>query len=124
MITLQLPQQEWETATTYCHDLSNNDKVTKDDTLFKKIKFLNESIFNKNKIVENGQLNLNVPSVGAMTQLMNEIENDIEAAKTTFSLGGSSDMMRNDVDDTKDSGKEILDQKENKKLKEFVCKPV
>ena len=124
MITLQLLQQEWETATSYCKDLSNNDKVKKDETLFKKIKFLNENIFNKNEIIESGQLNLNVPSVGAMTQLMNEIENDIESAKTTFSLGWSSDVMRNDVDDTKDGGKEILDQKENQKLKEFVCKPV
>ena len=120
MITLQISQQEWETATAHWHDLSTMDAI-KNDTNLKKIEFLNQSVFNKDKIVDEKQLNVNVPSVSKMTELMNEIEQEIDAAKTTMSF---SFGMHGDVDDTKDTTADMLNDKENKVLKEFVSKPV
>ena len=122
MIILQISQQEWETATTHWRDLSTMDTI-KNDVNLKKIEFLNQSVFNKDKIVDEKQLNINVPSVTKMTELMNEIEKEIDATKTTmsFSFGG---VMDDDVDDTKDIKADMLNDKENKVLKQFVSKPV
>ena len=123
MITLQIPRKEWETATKYWLDLSNNDKIKNDDNS-EKIEFLNKSIFNNDKVLEsNDEVKLDVPSVTAMTQLMNEIENDIDAAKTTFSMSFGG-FMANDVDDTKNTTTAMLNQKENEGLKQFVTNPV
>ena len=122
MITLQISQQEWETATTHWHDLSSIDAM-KNDINSKKIEFLNQNVFNKNKIVYEKQLNVDVPSVTKMTEIMNEIEREIDLAKTTMSFS-SNGMMKNDVDDTKDTKPEMLNDKENKVLKQFVSKPV
>ena len=123
MITLQIPHKEWETATKYWLDLSNNDKIKNHDTL-EKIEFLNKNIFNNDKVIEKSdEAKLDVPSVTAMTQLMNEIESDIDAAKTTFSMSFGG-FMDNDVDDTKNTTAAMLNQKENEGLKEFVTNPV
>ena len=71
----------------------------------------------------NDEAKLDVPSVRAMTQLINEIENDIDAAKTTFSISFGG-FMDNDVDDTKNTTTAMLNHKENEGLKEFVTNPV
>ena len=123
MITLQVLQKDWETAVKYWSALSLNDK-TKDEITTKQIDFLNKIIFKNEKIlIHTTSSQVDVPSIGAMTELMNEIEQDIDAAKTTwgFSFGG---FLENDVDDTKDTTKEILNKKENERLKQFVCRPV
>ena len=121
MITLQVPQKDWETAVKYWSTLSSNDKAN-DEVTTKQIDFLNKTIFNNEKIqVTSSQVD--VPSIGAMTELMNEIEQDIDAAKTTwgFSMGG---FLENDVDDAKDTTKEMLNKKENERVKQFVARPV
>ena len=123
MITLQIPREEWETATKYWLDLLSSDKIKNGDNS-KKIEFLSKNIFNNNRVIEtNDEAKLDVPSVRAMTQLMNEIENDIDAAKTTFSISFGG-FMDNDVDDTKNTTTAMLNHKENEGLKEFVTNPV
>ena len=119
MIILHIQRQEWETATTYWNDLSNVDGL-KNDVNLNKIEFLSQNVFNKDKILDS---KINVPSVTKMTELMNEIEKEIDSAKTTIS-GSFGGMMDFDVDDTKNSTKEMLNKKENKVLKQFVTKPV
>ena len=121
MITLQVPQEEWETALTYWHELANDDKVKHDGNL-KKIEFLNQTIFNNDKIAGNSSnTNVDVPSVTAITDLMNEIESEIGNSQTK--LSSPFGRAIND-DDIKDSAQEILNKKENITLKEFVSKPV
>ena len=123
MITLQITRQEWETATKYWLDLSNNDKIKNDDNS-KKIEFLNKSIFNKKKVIEsNDEAKVDVPSVTALTQLMNEIENDVGVAKTTFSMSFGG-FAATDVGDTEDTTTAMLNHKENAGLKEFMTDPV
>ena len=122
MITLQIPKKEWKTATKYWLDLSSNDKIKHADNS-EKIDFLTKNIFNNDKVIQsNDEAKLDVPSVTTMTQLMNEIENDIDAAKTTFSM--SFGFLDDDVDDTKDTTAAMLNQKENEGLKKFVTDPV
>ena len=119
MITLNIAQSDWETATKYWSALSTNKNIKKEDTL-KQIDFLNDKIFNNESKMNEVELT-RIPSVSTMTQLMNEIESEIDAASTVITF---SSVVDTDVDDTKDTTKDMLNAKENKTLKEFVSKPV
>ena len=103
MITLQIPQETWDTAKEYWCEITKN-KAIKSESSMIKFNFLDKEIF-KNEKIETFNLDT-IPSVAIMTELLNEIEDDIEAAKT----GGVMD-------------EDAVHTKENLQLTEYVCGP-
>ena len=111
MIILQISQKEWQNAKQCWKKILIN-FATKDADCTKEMELLDNSIFNdqlvttKSNEIDSDNVTTNVPSIGTMSTLLDQIDSDIKT--------------QNDKNDTSND----KDDKISDDLREFIEKPV